>query len=251
MTWSSLRPLESKSLKDFSNLSKAGRRPLLIRDGLAKNGNLSDWSLETLADSHGNNSISVHVKDRQFDIHEWTHNRELYLRSYPARHMSIRRMKLSRFLLQLRNESHSEDVYSIAGVPAAKIVKNGCAPLPNICKYMGCTLTTVWSAPSGRIWSLHQDECPVFMGLSFGKKLVTIAKPSASANLYVHSQNHLLSSVPDARRADLRKFPKLKRVEFLRALMYPGDLLYVPPYWWHQVEYIVGSLSFSYWRLET
>jgi Cupin-like domain len=161
--------------------------------------------------------------------------------------MSIRGMKLRRFLQGLKKRGPTQIIRSIAGISIEELSRGQHPPPPKFCRRLGCTFVTAWSAPSGRHWSLHQDDCPVFMGLVFGVKRVTIAIPSSAKNLCLHPHNALLSSIPHVRNIDPRKFPKAMGVEFLEAALLRGDLLYIPARWWHQVDYIEPSMSFSYW----
>lgn len=51
----------------------------------------------------------------------------------------------------------------------------------------------------------------------------------------------------DFDRPNLDLFPNYRRVSAYEALLEPGDLLYVPPLWWHHVEALSASVSLSTW----
>jgi hypothetical protein len=47
---------------------------------------------------------------------------------------------------------------------------------------------------------------------------------------------------------DLKEFPLASRLRGLEVVLQPGDLLYIPPLWWHHVTAIADvSLSVNVW----
>lgn len=42
-------------------------------------------------------------------------------------------------------------------------------------------------------------------------------------------------------RPDLSKVPKYKEAKAWKVLLEPGEVLYVPPYWWHHVQSVTAS----------
>ena len=51
----------------------------------------------------------------------------------------------------------------------------------------------------------------------------------------------------DVRAADLEKFPAYQHARFVDVVLAPGDMLYVPPRWWHYVQSLDRSCSVSFW----
>lgn len=49
----------------------------------------------------------------------------------------------------------------------------------------------------------------------------------------------------DFDRPDLARFPDYALAEAYAADLYPGDVLYLPPYVWHHVESVTASVSFT------
>ncbi|XP_076440326.1 hypoxia-inducible factor 1-alpha inhibitor-like isoform X2 [Babylonia areolata] len=49
---------------------------------------------------------------------------------------------------------------------------------------------------------------------------------------------------------DFERFPRLKELKGKEAILGPGDVLYLPVYWWHQVESVPGwgmTVSVNFW----
>lgn len=104
----------------------------------------------------------------------------------------------------------------------------------------------VWVGPGGHISCLHYDPMDGTLMQLYGTKRVILYPPDQLYNVYPFSVlNHLryglkLRSVysqvyPD--RPDFESFPKFKTAQQYRSevLMQPGDILFIPAGWWHEV----------------
>ncbi|XP_058065749.1 bifunctional peptidase and arginyl-hydroxylase JMJD5 [Anopheles bellator] len=118
--------------------------------------------------------------------------------------------------------------------------------------YVGRTDTVprikAWLGPRGTVSPLHTDPCHNLLCQVFGSKLVILARPEDTANLYPH--DHFIlnnTSRVDARHLDYERFPLLKEVRFYRLTLHRGEALYIPPKWWHYVESLSPSFSVSFW----
>ncbi|MCK3830167.1 cupin-like domain-containing protein [Pseudomonas reactans] len=47
--------------------------------------------------------------------------------------------------------------------------------------------------------------------------------------------------------SDFDRFPKAKQVEFFRLHLRPGDMLYLPEGWFHEVSSLSMSFSINFW----
>jgi len=83
----------------------------------------------------------------------------------------------------------------------------------------------------------------------FNSKKFILYPPLQWKNLYMyprlHPMWHKAQVLFDA--PDLERFPNYKNVISYEALLEPGDVLYVPPYWWHHVESITRCVSLASW----
>jgi hypoxia-inducible factor 1-alpha inhibitor (HIF hydroxylase) len=107
----------------------------------------------------------------------------------------------------------------------------------------------VWISSRGPRMHTHFDQDRnVFVQL-YGEKLFTLFPPSSSDDLYMFPRLHPLwhKSQVHFDEPDLDKFPNYRRAEAFEAHLYPGDVLYIPPYWWHHVESLTASISVSQW----
>jgi hypothetical protein len=81
-----------------------------------------------------------------------------------------------------------------------------------------------------------------------GSKYVRLYAPSSSARLYA-SEEHLTtnSSEVDVEAVDAARFPEFASTPYLDCVLQPGQMLYIPPRWWHFVKALTSSFSVSFW----
>lgn len=54
----------------------------------------------------------------------------------------------------------------------------------------------------------------------------------------------------DFENPDFQQFPKLKEARGMETVLGPGDVLYIPIYWWHHVESKMNAgytVSINFW----
>jgi hypothetical protein len=207
-----------------------------------------DWLPSKLERHCGDVLVSVHTQKIGFDINQYTEDPILYSEMFPNKIMEVKHELLSTFINYLHTYCPEKDpLWSIAGLDISAFPEMAPPPIPFVCKQKGCTTMNIWFGPKGRVWNLHRDDTPVFIGLITGRREVIIASPESSKNLYIHENNNELSKVGDLTKVKLEDFPNLSEVEFLTGYLDPGDLLFIPTNWWHQVSYLEDSLSINYW----
>lgn len=105
-----------------------------------------------------------------------------------------------------------------------------------------------WLGPKGTISPLHHDPKHNLLCQVFGHKYVILAGPKDSINLYPHDGAMLgNTSQVDAENIDMEQFPLLANVKFYRFTLYRGEMLYIPPGWWHYIRSMDKSFSVSFW----
>jgi hypothetical protein len=206
---------------------------------------LEKWRPAELAASAADCLVSAHFRTRGFDVLRfWTSEQEDSNTSL-KRGLGRQSMRLDT-LMKRMTETNGVRQYSLAGLAAACLPPKLRPPVPELCRDLNCRYRSIWAAPAGRFWGSHVDACPVLLGGLSGRKRVIVAPPD-SQGLYPLTRNPLLSEIPDVRCVDRSRFPLFGRSLLSEATIDPGDLLYLPPYWWHQVCYVTLSFGVSYW----
>lgn len=105
-----------------------------------------------------------------------------------------------------------------------------------------------WLGPKGTVSPMHHDPKHNLLCQVFGHKTVILAAPEDGANLYPHADAMLANtSQVDAECVDLVRFPLTQKVKFFRLTLYAGEMLYMPPGWWHHIRSQEKSFSVSFW----
>lgn len=111
---------------------------------------------------------------------------------------------------------------------------------------------TLWVGMKGVFTQAHYDEAHNFFCQVTGRKKFLLFPPSQFASLYVYPYHHpadrqsqvctfpassqythsLLPQKVDLENPDYEKFPKYKDAKPVIADLGPGDVLYLPPYWY-------------------
>lgn len=105
-----------------------------------------------------------------------------------------------------------------------------------------------WLGPKGTVSPLHHDPKHNLLAQIFGHKRIILASPQDSIHLYPHDGDMLSNtSQVDVEAIDFEKFPLVKNARLYTITLYAGEVLYIPPKWWHHVRSLDKSFSVSFW----
>ncbi|KAG5118465.1 hypothetical protein AAZX31_12G052900 [Glycine max] len=125
--------------------------------------------------------------------------------------------------------------------------------IPDYCFTGGGELRSLnaWFGPAGTVTPLHHDPHHNILAQVVGKKYIRLYSSSLSEELSPHSGTMLHnSSQVDLDDMDEKKFPKVQDLEFVDCILEEGEMLYIPPKWWHYVRSLTTSFSVSFWWSE-
>ena len=105
-----------------------------------------------------------------------------------------------------------------------------------------------WLGPAGTVTPLHCDYDDNIFAQIWGTKRIFLAPPHHAPFLYPREANAILFGSPfDPERPDFESFPLARQATMTECIMQPGELLYVPAGWYHQVRALSFSLSSNRW----
>jgi hypothetical protein len=103
-----------------------------------------------------------------------------------------------------------------------------------------------WIGPKNTFTPLHHDLTNNLLVQFVGRKRVILASPAETPRLY--NDVHVFSRVSNltAPDLDLAIYPLVEGVAFEEVMLNPGDALFIPIGWWHQITSLDFSVSATY-----
>ncbi|WP_407313562.1 cupin-like domain-containing protein [Pseudomonas sp. nanlin1] len=107
-----------------------------------------------------------------------------------------------------------------------------------------------WLGPEGTLTPLHRDDVDNIFAQVWGEKSVLLAAPHNREALgcWSTSLNGGLEGCDFKPTApDYTAFPKAEQVLFIEVNLKPGDILFLPEGWFHEIKSLTSSLSINFW----
>ncbi|MBI3784750.1 MAG: cupin-like domain-containing protein [Deltaproteobacteria bacterium] len=120
---------------------------------------------------------------------------------------------------------------------------------PEYCRDAPWQNSRLWVSAPDTSAPLHRDVAENIFFQLVGRKRFFLYAPAASPWLY---SNGFRSALPnytqfDPETPDYDRFPLSRHVEPIEVILEPGDAIYLPSRWWHQVRSLDISVSFNFW----
>jgi Cupin-like domain len=96
---------------------------------------------------------------------------------------------------------------------------------------------------------LHYDEYNNLFSQVYGTKRFILFSVQDSEWLYPFSHRAYMPHIShvDAFKPDVGRFPEFFRATPIEVVLQPGEMLYLPSFWWHQVRSVGVSISVNMW----
>jgi hypothetical protein len=105
-----------------------------------------------------------------------------------------------------------------------------------------------WIGPAGTVTPLHCDYDDNVFAQIWGSKRIFLSPAHHDEFLYPKEANAILFGSPfDPEAPDYEQFPLARQANMIEVIVQPGDMLYVPAGWYHQVRALTFSLSSNRW----
>ncbi len=107
----------------------------------------------------------------------------------------------------------------------------------------------LWLGPGNNFTPLHYDAADNFLTQIRGRKRVMLCPPREIARLYPYPFSYVANhfSQVNLHAPDLTRFPAWAHADRAVLEFGPGDMLFIPVYWWHAVWGIDQNMSINYW----
>ncbi|WP_167784695.1 cupin-like domain-containing protein [Ramlibacter rhizophilus] len=229
------------SREEFIERYVRGCRPVVLTDVTHDWPAMARWSPQDLKERFGHLTVEIQAErnaNQRYEVDKLAHRRQV---------------RLADFVDRVLQAGHSNDEYLTANNellrrPEFAPLLDDIGSLPPVCDR--ATLgerSSFWCGPGGTVTPLHHDTLMLFHTQVVGRKRWRFISPLQTPRLYNHYQ--VFSDV-NLDAVDLQRHPEFAGVTVLDVVVEPGETMFLPLGWWHQVSSLDLSLSFSYSNLD-
>lgn len=108
----------------------------------------------------------------------------------------------------------------------------------------------LWTGPAGAVSLLHFDRVHNLHVQIYGRKKWLILSPGHFDRTYwpcdALGPDMLQFSPVNAERPDLVRFPRFAAASPIEVILEPGEVLFLPAAWWHQVRGVTAAISMNF-----
>ena len=212
-------------------------RPVIITDA-AEDWPCREWTIEGLAERVGGNEVMVRGKTNQEDYKVG--------KSY-----TIRRDTFGSYCKDLLagNKRAQGSYLAVANIAQAFPQLQAEVPLPVFLEQYGKLHLGpyLWLALRGHYEFCHFDPDDNFLTMIRGRKQVRLVG-HCLAPLYPNplgSQGKTIQSQINLDSPDLERFPLFKDATVEHCVLSPGEMLFIPAFYWHQVNALDTGISIN------
>jgi hypothetical protein len=226
--------------EEFLERYYAVNRPVILTGELTDWPALARWSPDYLKATIGARQIEfqgARTGDAQFEMNKDAHRQEA---------------PFDAFIDRILRPGAGNDAYLTAynSERNAEALSGLHRDLGSLDKFLDCHAAgshgMMWIGPAGTVTSLHHDLTNNFIAQIVGRKRIKLAPAADVGKLY--NARHVFSEIPDLEDpgVDLARHPRLAELRLYDVLLEPGEILFVPLGWWHQVKSLDFSVTITY-----
>jgi hypothetical protein len=226
--------------EEFLDRYFAPGRPVILVGDMAEWPALAKWTPEYLREKIGARTIEFQgerTKSERFEMYKDAHRRE---------------MPFDRFIDLILRPGVGNDAYMTAYNSAknAEAIALLNDDLGFLDKFLDRSVAQphgmMWIGPAGTVTSLHHDLTDNLIAQIVGRKRLKVVAAAEVAKIYNHQ--HVFSEIADLEdpRVDYARYPALKDLRVYDVALNPGEALFMPIGWWHQVKSLDFSVTITY-----
>lgn len=209
------------------------KTPFIVR-GYSKE--ISEYGLDYIQKHYAEQNVSVlnKVEHNKKYNQVINHHEDVYLNDF------IKHIKSGETELYLERA----DIYTICPGLQPKL------PIQDLYNFGIESATNCWIGPKGTKVDMHFDADDNFFIQADGRKEVNLISPQDTKYCYMISRSFYDAySEVDSYNPDLNKYPEFANATIYNAVLFPGDMLFIPSGWWHHIESLNVSVTYNIWWL--
>lgn len=192
--------------------------------------------------------------------HEWFRDRlgflEIELSVNPTHTRRTVKMRLDEYVERILSGSRMTGGLYLAQFPLEQLpVLYKDFSLPLYCQPGRKVITHMWFGPGTTLVSFHKDNHHPLALIDnlfvqvYGRKRIIVAGPENDAFMYPRTREAGAYWHSEVRSAapDFERFPLFRSAQLWEAIVGPGDILFIPRNYWHEVTALERSISLSFW----
>lgn len=196
-----------------------------------------NWTPDHLAKIAGDKNIEVQVNrdsNPRFEMDSLKHKQQMRFSEY---HQKVMRTKTTNDFYMTANNAQKNQAALASLFADIKNIGDGYFDTSQHLKR-----SFIWYGPKGNYTPLHHDETNNMFLQVYGRKRFFLVPPLQTP--YLYNQTAVFSPV-DLRNIDTEKYPLATQATPIELILEPGDTLFIPLGWWHQVESLDVSISIT------
>ncbi|MFN6530672.1 cupin-like domain-containing protein [Nostoc sp. ChiSLP03a] len=240
----SILKIKNPSTKQFFETCKQFQ-PFIIEDVAQHWGACQNWSNDYLIKHCGDNMVPVrfYQKDFWYDHKNFANEdgyepqKEIKLKDYINNHLEDRNLEC--YLSEAYFEERFPEIVGDVTYPEYLNRK------AFVILWYGFSSTKFSSTTN-----LHFDPLHNIFAQIRGRKRILLYPPSNYLSFYppLDSPSGVgFNSKVNPDLLNLELFPKFPWQEKIEVILKPGEILYIPPFWWHHITAVDKNISLSFW----
>jgi hypothetical protein len=229
------------SRDEFMERYVRGCRPVVLTDLARDWPAMQRWSFAEFKRRYGALTVQVQSgrnSDDDFEINKAQHRRETNFAAFVDRILTT----------GTTNDEYLTANNELLRRPEFNGLLDEVGPLPDFCIPSALRHSAyLWVGPAGTKTPLHHDTVMLFHTQIVGRKRWRFVSPLSSPSLY---NDFDVYSPVDFEALDLRRFPDAAKVKVLDVVVEPGETVFLPLAWWHQVTSLDRCISLSFTNLD-
>jgi len=228
------------SRDEFIERYVRGCRPVVLTDLARDWPAMQRWSFEEFKRRFGKLTVQVQSgRDADAD--------------YEVNKVRLRRdTNFAAFLDRVATRGVTNDEYLTASNeilrrPEFMSLLDDIGSLPDFCDRAAMPRSaSLWVGPAGTRTPLHHDTLMLLHTQVVGRKRWRFVSPLSGPRVY---NDFDVYSPVDFDKLDLARFPEAAKVKVLDVVVEPGETMFLPLAWWHQVSSLDRCISLSFTNL--